>query len=202
MKTGIVFLLLAIGLICSAIYLATDTRANIKSSQERSAGSRPKPGEGPDFRGAQRVENKPVGDATTDEDIARQLRNLEHELHGTGTDAGDFSIENAIANQEFSLTPLQKQVRDTPPIARLKTVLRDEGFVVLDSGLDQNLRPGMNLAVRRDYYIVAKLIVGDTVDTTESIANIAPNTVPTGIELRQGDAVIPWADIVALRKAP
>ena len=105
-----------------------------------------------------------------------------------------------MANQEFTLTPLQKQVRDAPAIARIKNVLTEEGFVVLDSGLDQNLQAGMNLAVRRQYYIVAKLIVADTVDTSESIANIAPGTVPTGIELRPGDAVIPWADIVTLKQ--
>ena len=105
-----------------------------------------------------------------------------------------------MTNQEFALTPLQKQVRDTPPVARIKNVLVEEGFVVLDAGLDQNLREGMNLAVRREYYIIAKLIVGSAVDPSESIANIAPNTIPTGVELRPGDAIIPWADIVALKK--
>ncbi|MEZ5327269.1 MAG: hypothetical protein R3F19_19645 [Verrucomicrobiales bacterium] len=199
MKISIVFLVLALGLIGSALYIATDTRANIAPAPPKE-NHRSKKGESGDFRGAEKVDNTSTGDATSDEDIARQLKDLERELSGEGAAAEEFSIEKAMSNQEFALTPLQKQVRDTPAIARIKDVQAKEGFVVLDSGLDQNLREGMDLAVRREYYIVAKLIVGATVDTSESVANIAPHTIPTGIELRPGDAVIPWADIVTLRK--
>ncbi len=199
MKISIVFLVLALGFIGSALYLATDTRANIAPAPPKDT-HRSKQGGAGDFRGAEKVDNTSAGDATSDDDIARQLENLERELQGEATPAEQFSIENAMTNQEFALTPLQKQVRDTPPVARIKNVLVEEGFVVLDAGLDQNLREGMNLAVRREYYIIAKLIVGSAVDPSESIANIAPNTIPTGVELRPGDAIIPWADIVALKK--
>jgi hypothetical protein len=194
MKFGIVFLVLALGLIGTAIYMAAETRANIELAAP-GAENRPVSRER-----AEKAASASVGEATTDEEIARQLRNLELELQGSGTAAADFSIERAIANQQFTLTPLQKQVRDTPAIARIETVVREEGFVVLDAGLDQNLQTGMNLAVRRQHYIVAKLIVGETIDTSESIASIAPNSIPNGIELRPGDPVIPWDDIVALKK--
>lgn len=202
MKTGIFFLLLAAGCISAAVYLASDTRANIQAAGPAPDPHRPQRGEPAGFRGAESVPPATAGEATTADDIARQLENLESELRDGERGQADFSIEKAIAGQDFSLTPLQKQVRDTPPIARIKSVLVDEGFVVLDAGLDQNLRAGMTLAVRREYYIVAKLIVGETVDTTESIANIAPNSIPTGIGLRAGDAVIPWAEVVALKAAP
>ncbi|MDA0814463.1 MAG: hypothetical protein O3C21_18980 [Verrucomicrobia bacterium] len=200
MKISIVFLVLALGFIGSALYLATDTRANIAPAPPKDT-HRAKQGGAGDFRGAEKVDNTSAGDATSDDDIAQQLKNLEHELQGDTTRAEQFSIENAMTNQEFALTPLQKQVRDSPAIARIKSVQVAQGFVVLDAGLDQNLREGINLAVRRDdYHIIAKLIVGSAVEPSESIANIAPNTIPTGVELRPGDAIIPWANIVALKK--
>lgn len=199
MKIGIVFLILAIGMLVSALYLATDTRANI-APQPESDPHRSKAGAKGDFKGAEKVKHTTAGGATTQSDIDRQLEEIDNELNGSDQGTEQLSIEKVMASQDFALTPMQKQVRDTPPIARIKTVLADEGFVVLDSGLDQNLQSGMNLAVRRQYYIVAKLIVGDTIDTSESVANIAPNSIPTGIELRAGDAVIPWADIVSLKE--
>ncbi|MGK0184802.1 MAG: hypothetical protein ACI9R3_000576 [Verrucomicrobiales bacterium] len=196
MKIGIVFLVLAGVMLTTALYLASDTRANIAPAPKKDS-RRSNFGDKGDFRGAEKVDSSSAGEATTKEDISRQLKEL---INGeTGKGPTGLSIEDAMANQTFTLTPLQKQVRDAPAIGRIKTVQADEGFVVLDSGLDQNLQSGMNLAVRRQYYIVAKLIVGETIDTSESVANIAPNTIPTGITLREGDAVIPWADIVALK---
>jgi len=183
------FLSIALGLLGVAVYLGADTRAGVSKESRKAESKARDKGTGSRFRGAEEVDSQAVGNATTKDDEAEFFNSLDREQVGTDIPA----IEKVLANQRILLTPLEHKVKDSPELGRLLEVHLDFGFAVLDAGEDQSLRPGMKLAVRREHHILAKLVVSDAVEEAQSVANIVRDSIPIGIELRQGDAVIPWA---------
>jgi hypothetical protein len=88
------------------------------------------------------------------------------------------------------LTPAQKRVIAARPLAKIKAVVTDQGFAVLDGGSQTGLKQGQLLAVRRGHSILGKLRVSDSVEPKEAIADLDIASVPPGVKLEVGDEVI------------
>jgi hypothetical protein len=89
-----------------------------------------------------------------------------------------------------TLTPLQKQVMAAKPIAKIKTVVKDQGFVILDAGSKQGLAKGQQLEVRRENGVLGKIRITDTIEENEAVADLDLTSIPAGISIEPGDEVI------------
>ncbi len=87
------------------------------------------------------------------------------------------------------MTPRQRQVVGMPPIAKVVQFNRENGFVIINAGLNKKLEKGNSFALRRDKYIIARIKIGD-VDQQEAIGDIDSRTVPAGVTIEAGDDVI------------
>jgi hypothetical protein len=89
-----------------------------------------------------------------------------------------------------TLTPLQKQVMAALPICKVKTVVKDQGFVILDAGSKQGLKKGQQLEVRRENGVLGKIRITDTIEENEAVADLDLTSIPAGISIEPGDEVI------------
>lgn len=89
-----------------------------------------------------------------------------------------------------TLTAMQKQVLAAKPVAKVKTVVKDQGFIVLDSGSKQQIVKGMKLDVRRDSSVLGKVTVTDSVEETEAVADMDLASIPAGVSIEPGDELI------------
>ncbi len=89
-----------------------------------------------------------------------------------------------------TLTPLQKQVMAAKPIAKIKTIVKDQGFVILDAGSKQGLVKGQQLEVRRENGVLGKIRVTDTIEENEAVADLDLTSIPAGVSIEPGDEVI------------
>jgi len=64
------------------------------------------------------------------------------------------------------------------------------GFVVLDEGQNKGIAKGDRFAVRRGTVIVARIVVGNTVEPSQCVADIVPNTLVSGMSIKNGDDII------------
>ena len=124
--------------------------------------------------------------------IAREERNI---LNATGVGMDRVALETAVAANAVpegkAFNQIQSLVASQPPIARIKQAdKRSDEFVVLDAGMNAKLMKGDRFAVRRGTAIIARVVIGDTIRATESVAEIAPNTLVTGMVLEAGDEII------------
>jgi hypothetical protein len=109
---------------------------------------------------------------------------------------GGLTIPKSVAEAEAkgintnTLTPLQKQVKAAPTIAKIKTIVKDQGFVVLDAGSKQGLKPGQELQVRRDNGVLGKLKVTSSLEENEAVADLDLASIPPGISIEPGDEII------------
>ncbi len=109
---------------------------------------------------------------------------------------GGLTIPKSVAEAEAkgintnTLTPMQKQVKAAPAIAKIKTMVKDQGFVVLDAGSKQGLTPGQELLVRRENGVLGKLKVTSTIEENEAVADLDLASIPPGISIEPGDDVI------------
>jgi hypothetical protein len=109
---------------------------------------------------------------------------------------GGLTIPKSVAEAEAkgintnTLTPVQKQVKAAPTIAKIKTIVKDQGFVVLDAGAKQGLKQGQELQVRRDNGVLGKLKVTSTIEENEAVADLDLASIPPGISIEPGDEII------------
>lgn len=89
-----------------------------------------------------------------------------------------------------TLTPLQKQVMASKPVAKIKTVVKDQGFVILDAGSKQGLAKDQQLEVRRQNGVLGKIRVTDTIEENEAVADLDLTSIPAGVSIEPGDEVI------------
>ncbi|MCA1964788.1 MAG: hypothetical protein LDL31_12665 [Prosthecobacter sp.] len=117
----------------------------------------------------------------------------------TGADelpGGGLTIPKAVAEAEAkgintnTLTPAQKQVKAAPAVAKIKTIVKDQGFVVLDAGSKQGLSKGQELLVRRENGVLGRLKVADTIEENEAVADLDLSSIPPGVTIEPGDDVI------------
>jgi hypothetical protein len=90
-----------------------------------------------------------------------------------------------------TLTPIQKQVQDAKPVGKIKAVVKEQGFVVLDVGSNQGLKKGQPFDIRRGNAVLAKVIVTDTIEPNEAVADLDLASIPAGVTLEPGDEIIP-----------
>ena len=88
------------------------------------------------------------------------------------------------------LTPTQRRIVAAKPLAKIKTLVSDQGFAVLDAGSKAGLNKGQTLAVRRGGSILGKLRISDTLEANEAIADLDLSSIPPGVSLETGDEII------------
>ena len=88
------------------------------------------------------------------------------------------------------LTPLQKQIMSMPTIAKVKQFEKDAGFVIISAGKSQRVSKGTQFDLRRENAVVGRITIGDTIEDDESVGDLDPATVPTGVIVQAGDEVI------------
>ena len=88
------------------------------------------------------------------------------------------------------LTALQKQIIAMPTIAKVKQYEKDAGFVVISAGKSQRISKGTQFDLRRENAVVGRITIGDTIEDEESVGDLDPATVPTGVVVQAGDEVI------------
>lgn len=88
------------------------------------------------------------------------------------------------------LTPLQKQIISMPTIAKVKQFEKEAGFVIIGAGKSQRIAKGVQFDLRRENAIVGRITIGDTIEDDESVGDLDPATVPTGVIVQAGDEVI------------
>jgi hypothetical protein len=130
--------------------------------------------------------------------IAPQAPAAELPTAGAGTlPGGGMTIPKTIVEAEAkgintnTLTPIQKQVQDAKPVGKIKAVVKEQGFVVLDVGSNQGLKKGQPFDIRRGNAVLAKVIVTDTIEPNEAVADLDLASIPAGVTLEPGDEIIP-----------
>lgn len=109
---------------------------------------------------------------------------------------GGLTIPKAVADAEAqgirtnTLTPIQQQVQAASALGKIKTVVREQGFVVLDIGTKAGLKPGQKLEIRRNQSILARVTVTGTIEENEAVADLDFASIPTGVTLEPGDEII------------
>lgn len=130
--------------------------------------------------------------------IAPQAPTAELPTAGASTlPGGGMTIPKTIVEAEAkgintnTLTPIQKQVQDAKPVGKIKAVVKEQGFVVLDVGSNQGLKKGQPFDIRRGNAVLAKVIVTDTIEPNEAVADLDLASIPAGVTLEPGDEIIP-----------
>lgn len=109
---------------------------------------------------------------------------------------GGLTVPKSVTDAEAkgvntnTLTPAQKLVMAAPAVARVKTIVKDQGFVILDAGSKKGISKGQQLEVRRENGILGKLRVSDTIEENEAVADLDISSVPPGVSIEPGDDVI------------
>lgn len=118
-------------------------------------------------------------------------------MAGTSTlPGGGLTVPKTVIEAESkgistnTLTSLQKQVIASPAVARVKTVVKDQGFVVLDAGAKLSLAKGQKYEIRRGNAILAKITLTDAIEESEAVADLDFASIPTGVEIEPGDEII------------
>lgn len=130
--------------------------------------------------------------------IAPQAPAAELPTAGASTlPGGGMTIPKTIVEAEAkgintnTLTPIQKQVQDAKPVGKIKAVVKEQGFVVLDVGSNQGLKKGQPFDIRRGNAVLAKVLVTDTIEPNEAVADLDLASIPAGVTLEPGDEIIP-----------
>ena len=89
-----------------------------------------------------------------------------------------------------TLTPLQKLVKEAKPVAKVKTVVKEQGFVIIDAGSKQSITKGLAFDIRRGDSVLAKIRVTETIEENEAVADLDLASIPTGVTIEPGDEII------------
>lgn len=100
------------------------------------------------------------------------------------------SILEAEAKGTNTLTPLQKQVQNAKPVAKVKTVVKEQGFVIINAGSKQSITKGIAFDIRRGDAVLANIRVTDTIEENEAVADLDLASIPAGVSIEPGDEII------------
>jgi uncharacterized RDD family membrane protein YckC len=106
------------------------------------------------------------------------------------TTVSDATLQLLEASAKQSL---DLQSRLEPTIAIVKEIhkdSRDSSFVVIDAGHNRKIIPGTRFDLRRGGQVVGRITIGNTIEETEAIGDIDPQSVPAGVTIEAGDEVI------------
>ena len=88
------------------------------------------------------------------------------------------------------LTRIQQRIVALPAIARVKQFVDKEGMIVLDRGSNVGLKPGDQFALRRKSAVIGKIRISDTINASECVADVLPESMPAGMLPAADDDVI------------
>ena len=117
-------------------------------------------------------------------------------LMAGGLPGGGLTVPKTVVAAESqgintnTLTALQQRVLAAKPVAKLKAVVREQGFIVVDAGSKAGLAKGRKFEVRRDSSILARVVIADTVEADEAVADLDLASIPAGVTLEVGDEII------------
>jgi hypothetical protein len=117
-------------------------------------------------------------------------------LMAGGLPGGGLTVPKTVVAAEAqgintnTLTALQQRVLAAKPVAKLKAVVREQGFIVVDAGSKAGLAKGRKFEVRRDSAILARVVIADTVEPDEAVADLDLASIPAGVTLEVGDEII------------
>lgn len=118
-------------------------------------------------------------------------------MAGAGTlPGGGLTVPKSVIDAEAqgittnTLTPLQKQILAAPAVAKVKMVVREQGFIIIDAGLGKGLVKGQKFEVRRANAILAKVTLTDAIEENEAVADLDFSSIPAGVSLEPGDELI------------
>jgi hypothetical protein len=113
-------------------------------------------------------------------------------LNGSGLMPGAPAVPPAPAPAVSAapLTALQKQLLGMPAVAKVTEVHAEQGFAVISAGKDKQITSGMKFDVRRKDGLVGRVIVGETIEATESVADIDTTAAIPGVSIEAGDELI------------
>jgi len=89
-----------------------------------------------------------------------------------------------------TLRPMQKQVLAAQPVAKVKTIVKDQGFVIIDAGSKQGIAKGQKYEIRRDSAVLGKVTVTDSIEESEAVADLDFASIPAGVSIEPGDELI------------
>ncbi len=117
-------------------------------------------------------------------------------MAGTGgLPGGGLTVPKTVVAAEAkgistnTLTAAQKNVLGAKPVAKVKTVVKEQGFVIINAGSAQGMAKGQKYEIRRDSAVLARVTV-DTVEETEAVADLNLASIPAGVVIEPGDEVI------------
>jgi hypothetical protein len=127
------------------------------------------------------------------EDAVRE-REQQLLLDGPGAQERLAAMEGATEEgTERRMTKLQQIIAAQPIAAKVKDSRDGIDFVVVDKGSENfGMRTGDSFSVRRGTAIIGRVVIGDTVESDQSIANITK--LVAGMTLQNGDELIQYAE--------
>lgn len=164
--------------------------ANVANSLQDGAGN---------LTGATRTETTIEVSETVDSDTERILAKEQREvLNNSGVGTERIALDTAEVtgalpeDATVRLTNLQSLIMAQPAIARVENAnaAANEGFVILDRGLNANLAKGDAFAVRRGTALIGRVTVGDTIEETRCVAEVVAKKLVQGMVLQKGDEII------------
>jgi hypothetical protein len=135
--------------------------------------------------------NIPPGAPMAREDDPRMLEDERSVLNLGAPDrvaTDSLNLPSTLEGQ--ALTKIQQRIVALPAIARVKEYAEKQGMLVLDRGTNANLRPGDQFALRRKSAIIGRIRISETIEATESIADILPGSMPVGMLPAAEDDVV------------
>lgn len=136
---------------------------------------------------------------TVDEATQRILEKEQREvLNTSGVGVERIARDTAVVTGEIPddlaprMTNIQTQIMAQPAIARVENsnAAANEGFVILDRGLNANLAKGDAFAVRRGTALIGRVVISDNIEETRCVADVIAKHLVAGMVLKKGDEII------------
>ena len=105
-----------------------------------------------------------------------------------GTRSGSAAIQTNFIDGLLHSGRSNSIVLDSPD-SMVTSVFNDRGFVVLNAGSRQGVTPNSNLTVQRGGELISRLDIA-AIEPRLTVANIAPESLRYGTDVRPGDRVI------------
>ena len=138
--------------------------------------------------------NKPVGPAAVPDDVQKQIADLTHQRDEL--QVVKDGLQSQLTGARSQTESLQRQVAARASGAAMNglrgqvlAVDHNWNFVVLNLGNRQGVNNSSTMIIQRGGSLVGRVKI-TSVEPSQSVADIVPNSVPAGIEVRPGDTVV------------
>jgi hypothetical protein len=107
-----------------------------------------------------------------------------------------LTVPKSVADAEAkgistnTLTPIQQHVAASLPVASVKLVVREQGFIIIDAGSNKGFVKGQKLEIRRANSVIGRVTLTDSIEAAEAVADLDLSSIPTGVTIEPGDQLI------------